>query len=855
MKNKIILGMAALLVLTSLTGCKKEDKKPDSSQSEVVHVESVAVSPARAAIYLNDENPSIQLEAYVLPETASDKTVTWSSSDDTVATVSNTGLVTGLKQGNVTITAKSNDGEKVGTSTISVKVDRTQDATIDQLNKPSFYSRWERNTTTLDPVANISTTADPDRTTYYQNEQGGRDVYKVGNQNEFRAQVTGKVTDDDGVDTTVTSPFTKVKVELFDESDSSYDEIDEGELANHVALSPNNSSYKFTEAAAGNRYKITVSVDESMYAHVSEECSDVVMEVEVFDGVNVYSLEELSVFDNVQNDIWGPIKAAKGLDQIQAKGIALHNSFVFENSDVPAAFKYSEAQIDEYISKYPTDFNNWVAAKTANRPSGSTEVFGKDTLVDSLVDWSTLFLRKTNTTDEEFRFEGNYFTIDIHKVKQIYAFYSSINEGNVYDRYQPEGLIGCNGSHGQIFGINTDIRDVGGAEIKFKNFTIIGNGERSDNDNYLGGLITFKTKSSDVLFQNILSSKTFITFLTECHDPNNDNETVTVFDRCKNFDSYNSLLYIYGTDHNLITNSFMVGAGGAIALLNDVNACNREAYQANPKVDCYNVFFENLLTGEEPWFVSHAAQPIVSNIKAFGNTQAWLGRNAAAHGNHMNIAVESNGKQFIDMIAIDVDGEDPLNVDLYGKGRMMEGKFNIYNDAAMTQLAAAMDLSKLKLNGLDDVMGIMAAYQQGNRLPLYRAAGFLNKAQTVAIETDTGVTAMLADANGMNGTILGIDEYGSDSPLAPYRQAIPGFDGHYITPYPFYQFDGETGAYQGEVAYNLGKGNEMTALANAKYMAFYMNPQAPGVNAVTGEIEHYYEFVGAFLKLHPMSDN
>ena len=47
----------------------------------------------------------------------------------------------------------------------------------------------------------------------------------------------------------------------------------------------------------------------------------------------------------------------------------------------------------------------------------------------------------------------------------------------------------------------------------------------------------------------------------------------------------------------------------------------------------------------------------------------------------------------------------------------------------------------------------------------------------------------------------------------------------------------------------------MTALANAKYMAFYMNPQAPGVNAVTGEIEHYYEFVGAFLKLHPMSDN
>lgn len=850
MKNKIILGMAAFLILTSMVGCKRQDGT-STSQSEVIRVTSVAVSPKRASIYLNDENPSIQLEAFVLPESASDKTVTWSSSDETVATVSNEGLVTGLKQGKVTITAKSNDGEKTDESTITVKIDRTQDATLDQLNKPTFYSRYERNTATLDKVETIQTTPNPDRTTYYENEEGEKDFYKVGNQNEFRAQVTGKVTDEDGVDTVVTSPFTNVKVELFDEAAGDYAAIPDGELVNHVSVSTTNSSYKFTEAAAGNRYRITVSVDDSMYAQVSEECSDVVMEVEVFDGFNVYSLEELSVFDNTQNDVWGAVKAAKGLDQIEAKGIALHSSFTFENSDIPEAFKYTEAQIDEYIRNYPTDFENWRIAKEANKPADSQEVFGKDTLVDSLRDWVTLFKHKTINTDEPFQFEGNYFSIDIHKVKQIFAFYNSIAEGNVYREYQPEGLIGANGSHGQIFGINTDLSECGGSSVDFKNFTIVGNGERSDNDNYLGGLISFKTKSSDVLFQNILSSKTFITFLTEIENQGSEYTTNTVFDRCKNFDSYNSLLYFYGTNHNIITNSFMVGAGGAIALMNDVNAIRKESRQAVPDVKCFNVYFENLLTGDEPWFVAHQAKSIISNIKSFGSEQGWLGRNARNAKNRgtasTNVTVESNGKQFIDMICIDVDGEDPFGVNLMDTGRMMKGKFQIYNDPEFTQLAVNFNMDRLttkdeRFEGTDVFLDAYIKYNSGNRLPLYRLLTYNQKSQGLFIETDNGVAAMMTESDGSNGAIIGINEYGDDHPLAPYRQEIA--TGFYITPWPFYNGDQE-------VAFNVGKADAMNSLASAKYMSFYLNPVAPTFDGDT--CTNYYEFVGALVRLHEMA--
>ena len=64
------------------------------------------------------------LKATVLPEDAGDRTVTWSSSDETVATVSQEGTVTAVKAGEATITATTNDGTGLTASCI-VKVNET----------------------------------------------------------------------------------------------------------------------------------------------------------------------------------------------------------------------------------------------------------------------------------------------------------------------------------------------------------------------------------------------------------------------------------------------------------------------------------------------------------------------------------------------------------------------------------------------------------------------------------------------------------------------------------------------------------------------------------------------------------
>ena len=66
-------------------------------------------------------NKTIQLEATVAPDNATDKTVIWESDDTDKATVSNTGLVTAKAVGTATITAKSNaDNTKTATFALTI---------------------------------------------------------------------------------------------------------------------------------------------------------------------------------------------------------------------------------------------------------------------------------------------------------------------------------------------------------------------------------------------------------------------------------------------------------------------------------------------------------------------------------------------------------------------------------------------------------------------------------------------------------------------------------------------------------------------------------------------------------------
>ncbi|QTD79391.1 putative structural protein [Escherichia phage vB_EcoM_fHy-Eco03] len=75
-----------------------------------------------------------QLEAYVVPTNATNKAVSWSSSDTSIATVDDTGLVTCVDVGTATITAKTVDGGYDATCSVKVipAIVRVTGVTLDQ---------------------------------------------------------------------------------------------------------------------------------------------------------------------------------------------------------------------------------------------------------------------------------------------------------------------------------------------------------------------------------------------------------------------------------------------------------------------------------------------------------------------------------------------------------------------------------------------------------------------------------------------------------------------------------------------------------------------------------------------------
>ena len=90
----------------------------EDTPEPVYNVTSLSLFPNKKATIV--AGGVLQVTATVLPENATDKSLVWTSSDETVATVDSLGKISALKAGLATITVTTNDGGKTASIEVSV---------------------------------------------------------------------------------------------------------------------------------------------------------------------------------------------------------------------------------------------------------------------------------------------------------------------------------------------------------------------------------------------------------------------------------------------------------------------------------------------------------------------------------------------------------------------------------------------------------------------------------------------------------------------------------------------------------------------------------------------------------------
>ena len=119
-----------------------------------IPVSSVSLNKASTSISIG---ASETLTATISPTNASNKEVNWTSSNTSIATVNANGVVTGVKEGNATITVTTVDGEKTASCTVSV----TKVAVTSITLNPTSMTLYVGGST-----GTISATVNPSNATY-----------------------------------------------------------------------------------------------------------------------------------------------------------------------------------------------------------------------------------------------------------------------------------------------------------------------------------------------------------------------------------------------------------------------------------------------------------------------------------------------------------------------------------------------------------------------------------------------------------------------------------------------------------------------------------------------------------------
>ena len=133
------IALLLIIILPAFFSCTEKEQE--------IRVESVTISIPSAELEIGK---TLQLSATVTPTGATNKDITWSSSNPSVASISAAGLVTALSEGTTTITAAA-DGKKGECKVSVVKAATVTEVKLDKTELTLFEGEEETLTATVIP--------------------------------------------------------------------------------------------------------------------------------------------------------------------------------------------------------------------------------------------------------------------------------------------------------------------------------------------------------------------------------------------------------------------------------------------------------------------------------------------------------------------------------------------------------------------------------------------------------------------------------------------------------------------------------------------------------------------------------
>ncbi len=184
-------ALAVILIAGVSSGCGKDETTPSggngSNETGPTTVAVTGVSLNKQTLSMV-EGDSETLTSTVAPSNATNKAVSWKSSDASVASVDNSGKVTAVKAGSATITVTTTDGSKTATCSVTVtaKTIEVNDVGLDKSEMEMVAGDSYQFTVTLKPD-NAS-----DKTLSWSSSD--ENVATVDNSGKVTAISEGKVT-------------------------------------------------------------------------------------------------------------------------------------------------------------------------------------------------------------------------------------------------------------------------------------------------------------------------------------------------------------------------------------------------------------------------------------------------------------------------------------------------------------------------------------------------------------------------------------------------------------------------------------------------------------------------------------